>query len=308
MRSSSIEIAGLAGTLFAPCGVAGDETGDKAGGETDDEVGDKAGEPAAVVVIHPATATPAGFYTGLATFLAENRIAVITYDYRGTGRSGSPRDHRDVGMRHWIEQDVPAVTAWAAERFPGLPQLAVGHSVGGHALALGRGGPGLTAFALVASHVASIAAIPDRVERLRVRLMLSLIGPALAGLLGYVPARRLGLGEDISVAAVRQWSGWGRLPDYLFDDPEMRAAERAAGVTQPVLVIGLSDDPWATPAQVDRLAGKLTNAHVERRTFTPADAGVTRIGHHGFMRRSAREALWPELLTWLQKRIANATP
>jgi predicted alpha/beta hydrolase len=285
MRNSSIEIAGLVGTLFEP-----------------------AGEPAAVVVIHSATATPAGFYTGFASFLAENRIAAVTYDYRGTGRSGSPREHRDVGMRDWIEQDVPAVTAWAAERFPGLPQLAVGHSVGGHALTLGRGGPGLTAFVLVASHLASMAAIPGRVERLRVRLVLSLIGPALAGLLGYVPARRLGLGEDISVAAVRQWSGWGRLPNYLFDDPRMHAAERAAAVTQPVLAISLSDDPWATPAQVDRLAERLVNAPVERRAFTPADAGMARIGHHGFMRRGARETLWPELLTWLQKQVANATP
>ncbi|MEU4619298.1 alpha/beta hydrolase [Actinoplanes sp. NPDC023801] len=285
MRNSSIEIAGLAGTLFEP-----------------------AGEPAAVVVIHPATATPAGFYAAFATYLTENGIAAITYDYRGTGRSGSPRDHRDAGMRQWIEQDVPAVTAWAAGRFPGLPQLAVGHSVGGHALALGRGGPGLTAFALVASHVASIAAVPGRIERLRVRLVLSVLGPALAAVLGYVPARRLGLGEDIPVAAVRQWSGWGRLPEYLFSDPEMRGAERAAEVTQPVLVIGLSDDPWATQAQVDRLAERLVNASVERRIFTPAEAGVNRIGHHGFMRRSARETLWPELLTWLQKRIANATP
>ncbi|GAA1639425.1 hypothetical protein GCM10009828_079970 [Actinoplanes couchii] len=127
-------VGGIVGTLFEP-----------------------ATEPVAVLVVHPATATPAGFYAGFAAFLAENRIAAVTYDYRGTGRSGSPRAHRAVGMKEWIEQDVPAVTGWAAERFPGLPQLAVGHSLGGHALTLGYGGPGLTAFALLASHVASIA-------------------------------------------------------------------------------------------------------------------------------------------------------
>ncbi|GIE75353.1 alpha/beta hydrolase [Actinoplanes philippinensis] len=275
---------GLAGTLFEP-----------------------ATEPVAALVVHPATATPAGFYTGFASFLAEHGFAVITYDYRGTGRSGSPRDHREVGMRDWIEQDVPAMTGWAARRFPGLPQLAVGHSVGGHALALGRGGPGLTAFVLVAAHEASIAAIPDRAERFRVRLVLSLIGPALAGVLGYVPARRLGLGEDIPVAAVRQWAAWGALPHYLFDDPVMKGAERAAAVTQPVLAIGIADDPWATPAQVDALAARLPNAAVERRTHTPAEAGLPRIGHHGFMRRTARDTLWPELLTWLQKQVAGAS-
>lgn len=285
------------GTLWEPDPEPGSEWGQGPGGE-----------PTAVLVIHPATATPAGFYAGLAGYLAENRIAVVTYDYRGTGRSGSPRDHRDVGMRDWIERDVPVMTRWAAERFPALPQLALGHSVGGHALALGHGGTGLTAFALVASHVASIGAIADRVERLRVRLVLSLLGPALGAVLGYVPARRLGLGEDISAAAVREWSGWGHLPNYLFDDPAMRAAERAATVTQPVLMIAVSDDPWATPAQVDQLAGYLVNARLERRTHTPADAGVPRIGHHGFMRRTVRDTLWPDLLTWFQKQVANAAP
>ncbi|MBO3741256.1 alpha/beta hydrolase family protein [Actinoplanes flavus] len=262
-------------------------------------------EPTAVLVVHPATATPAGFYRAFAEFLVENRIAVVTYDYRGTGRSGSPREHPGLGMRDWIEHDVPAVTAWARERFPGLPQLAVGHSIGGHALALGHGGPELTAFALVAAHVATIRAIPGRVERMRVRLVLNLLGPALGAVLGYVPARRMGLGEDIPVAAVRQWGGWGRLPGYLFDDPAMRAAERAAAVTQPVLMIGLSDDPWATPEQVDALAARLTGARVERRTWTPADAGVPHVGHHGFMRRTVRDTLWPDLLTWFQKRMAD---
>ncbi len=280
MRNTSVEIGTIAATLFEPDG-----------------------EPEAVLVVHAATATPAGFYSGFARFLAENRIATVTYDYRGTGRSGSPRAHRHLGMKEWIEQDVPAVTAWAANRHPGLPQLAVGHSLGGHALTLGYGGPDLTAFALVASHVASMGSIPDRVERARVRLLLQVVGPLSAGLLGYVPARRLGLGEDVPAAAIRQWARWSSLPNYLFDDPAMRGAERAATVTQPVLAVGMSDDPWGTPAQVDRLAGYLTGARPERRTWTPAEAGLPRIGHHGFMRRAGRTTLWPDLLTWLQKQL-----
>lgn len=280
MRNTSVAVGTIAGTLFEP-----------------------AGEPEAVLVVHAATATPAGFYGGFARFLAENGIAAVTYDYRGTGRSGSPRAHRELGMRDWIEHDVPAVSGWAAERFAGLPQLAVGHSLGGHALTLGYGGPGLTAFALVASHVASMGTIPDRRERIRVQLLLNVLGPSLARVLGYVPARRLGLGEDIPAAAIRQWARWGALPGYLFDDPAMDAAARAATVTQPVLVIGMSDDPWGTPAQVDSLAARLTGTTPERRTWTPAEAGLPRIGHHGFMRRTGRETLWPDLLSWLRKQL-----
>ncbi|MEV6300049.1 alpha/beta hydrolase [Actinoplanes sp. NPDC051861] len=261
-----------------------------------------AGEPHAALVIHPATATPERFYANFASFLAENGIATVTYDYRGTGGSGSPRAHRHLGMRDWMEGDVPAVAGWAAERFPGVPHLAIGHSLGGHALSLGNGTAGLAGFLLLASHAGTVKAIPDRAERFRVRLMLHLLGPALGAALGYVPARRLGLGEDIPAAAMNQWGGWARLPRYFFDDPAMRASERAARVTQPVLALGFSDDPWATPAQIDMLTGHLTAATVERRTYTPADGGVARIGHHGFLRSGVRETLWPEVVTWLSKR------
>jgi predicted alpha/beta hydrolase len=37
--------------------------------------------------------------------------------------------------------------------------------------------------------------------------------------------------------------------------------------------------------------------------FTPADAGVRRIGHFGFFRRQAGAVLWPRLLAQL-----DATP
>jgi predicted alpha/beta hydrolase len=280
MRNNEVRIGAIAGTVREP----------------DDE-------PTAALVIHPATATPERFYTNFASYLADHGIATVTYDYRGTGRSGSPRAHRGLGMRDWITSDVPAVAAWTASRYPDLPQLAIGHSVGGHALALGYGGAGLSGLVILASHAASVRAIPDPAERRRVTFLLHGVGPALGALLGYVPARRLGLGEDIPAAAMRQWGAWGRLENYFFDDPSMNAAARAATVTQPVLALGLSDDKWATPASMDRLIAHLTSAQVDRRTYSPADGGVTEIGHHGFLRRGVRDTLWPEVLTWLQKQV-----
>ncbi|MFD1323500.1 alpha/beta hydrolase family protein [Micromonospora sonneratiae] len=263
--------------------------------------------PSAAVVIHPATATPERFYAAFATYLAENGIATVTYDYRGTGRSGAPRQHRDLRMRDWMDHDVPAVAGWARAQLPYVPHLAVGHSVGGHALALGNGTEGLAAFALIASHAGTTRTIPALTERLRVALVLNVVGPALGAALGYVPARRLGLGEDLPAAAMSEWGQWARRPGYFFDDPSMQARQRAATITQPVLAIGVSDDPWATPGQIDVITDHLTAARVERRTYSPADAGVPSIGHHGFLRRSVRDTLWPELLTWLQTYAENAS-
>jgi len=79
-------------------------------------------EPKGVVLIHPATAVTQGFYEHFARYLAELGFTTLTYDYRGTGRSrGASLRDENVTMSGWMNEDVPAVTRWAAARFPGLP-------------------------------------------------------------------------------------------------------------------------------------------------------------------------------------------
>lgn len=265
------------------------------------------GIPRAVIVVHPATAVPERMYAGFASFLAEHGYAVVTYDYRGTGRSGAPRQHRSIRMRDWINEDAPAVADWAAARFAHLPSLAIGHSIGGHALALGADRNRSLGTVLIASHAGVTSVIEQRGERAKVRFVLSVAGPVLSRSLGYMPGRRMGLGEDIPAGAMLEWSRWSRLPSYFFDDPSMRAAERAAQITGPVLTIGLTDDPWATPKQMRVISRALANADVEQRLWSPADGGVAAIGHMGFFRRALRETLWPELVAWLRAREVTDT-
>jgi predicted alpha/beta hydrolase len=209
-------------------------------------------------------------------------------------------------MRDWMGADVPAVAAWARKRQPGVPQLAIGHSIGGHALALDYGTEDLAGFAMIAAHAGTTRAIPDRVERARARMILSVLGPAFARLMGYIPGRRLGLGEDMPGGPMLEWGRWSRRPGYFFDDPSMEAEARAAAVTQPVLAIGFSDDPWATPPQIDVITDHLVNAMVERRTYSPGEGGVPSIGHMGFFRSGVRDTLWPEVLGWLMGRAESA--
>ncbi|WP_282852043.1 hypothetical protein [Gulosibacter sediminis] len=117
--------------------------------------------------------------------------------------------------------------------------------------------------------------------------------------LGYMPGKRLGIGEDLPAAAMLEWGRWARKPRYFFDDPSMGAVERAAAVDLEVLASGASDDPWASPSQMDALTRHLTSAKVERRTYSPADLGTANLGHHGLLRRKVGEAAWPKLVDWL---------
>jgi predicted alpha/beta hydrolase len=205
-----------------------------------------------------------------------------------------------------MDVDVPTVTAWVRGQFPQLPHVAVGHSIGGQALLLGRGTEALQGFVTIASHAGVTRTIRQPGERLRVGMILRILGPVLSRALGYFPGRRLGVGEDIPAGAMLEWSRWSRMPGYFFDDPSMDAATRAAGVRGDALVVGFTDDRWATPGQIDALADQLVNATVERRTYDPAQLGVAAIGHMGFFRRGLRQSLWPQITDWLTLRVTAA--
>ncbi len=258
----------------------------------------------ATVLLHPATAVTQLYYAPFAAWLAGRGFNVVTYDYRGTGRS-RPRSLRgvQVSMSDWIDEDVAAVTRWAAARFPDAPLLAVGHSVGGHAIGLSPETARLRAAVLIASHAGASRGVRGRIERLRVRFLLRVLAPVLCALFGYMPGRRIGLGEDLPRDVMLQWAGWTALPRYFFDDPAVDAAARMARVRIPLLVLGFDDDPWATPQAVDMLVGHMVNAQINRGTVRPREAGVPAIGHMGFFRRRCEAVLWKEVADWLHTQV-----
>ncbi|MBU3891813.1 alpha/beta fold hydrolase [Serratia rubidaea] len=257
----------------------------------------------AVVILHPATAVVQTFYYDFARYLNERGFNVMTYDYRGTGRSRGNLRECKVSMADWMEEDVGRVTDWATSRFPGMPLLAVGHSVGGHAIVLSSATRALQAAVLIASHAGVTRTIQATAEKIRVWCMLRLLAPVLCRLFGYMPARRLGIGEDLPGPVMLQWSYWSSLPGYFYDDPAMNAGQRAARVDIPLLVLGFDDDPWANPGAITRLIAPLKHAIIERRSFKPADAGVAAIGHMGFFRQRCAKTLWPVVGDWLSENI-----
>lgn len=259
--------------------------------------------PTGFLTIHPATATPARFYTNFAEHAVGRGLAVLTYDVRGVAASGPAREHSQLRMRDWMHQDANAVAAWARSRFPELPKVALGHSLGGHALLLGNATDDLYGIVTVGTARAALRDITPVTERLRVGLILRTLGPLISPILGYAPGRRLGLGEDIPAAAMLEWGRWVRMSEYFFDDPTLGATARMARLRTPVLATGASDDNWASPAQIDALVDHVRLTEVERRTFTPQELEVAGIGHHGLLKRSVAENAWPELVSWLLRRL-----
>ncbi|WP_299910049.1 alpha/beta hydrolase [uncultured Paracoccus sp.] len=268
--------------------------------------GGKAGT-SPVVVIHPATAVRERMYHPFAGFLVEQGLRVITYNYRGVGAGAGLTQNRHLTMRNWMLDDAPAVQDWAVRTLPGAPLLAIGHSLGGHAIGMGGKDSPLQAAVLIASHAGALRLVRRRAERLRIGFLFRAVVPVAGRLSGCFPGKRLGVGENIPSVAMRDWGHWILMRNYFFDDPTLDAAKRFAKVNFPLLSLGFEDDPWATPAAIDLLNCHFATSPPARRQIDPARDGTGPVGHMGFFRDHHRNGLWTEVTDWLRQQAEAAT-
>jgi predicted alpha/beta hydrolase len=260
------------------------------------------------VLINSATAVPRKVYRGFAGYLARRGGAVLTYDYRGTGDSrqeslvGYNQVKSLVGfkasMSDWAALDVSAAVSWMRERYQNLPLTYVGHSFGGQALGLLANNAEVSRALLIAAQAAywKLMASP---ERYRVYAMLNFVGTPLTRLLGYAPGWS-GLGQDLPRGVFEQWVGWVMNERYLFGDTNLGALQNFPKYRGAMRALCFSDDPWATRPAVELLCSGSTAAMPEILTVTPADAGVSKIGHLGFFRPEHRDTLWRGAAEWLE--------
>jgi len=262
------------------------------------------GDPRRVVVLHGGAGIRALRYKRFALYLSQRGIPVLTYDYRGIGMS-RPADLRRLHatIDDWAEYDCAGAIGWMRERFPGAELVGIAHSAG----ALLVGGPhnagSQARLVLIGAHTGYYGDY-RRLYRLPMAAVWHGVMPALTRVLGYFPAHRLGLGEDMPAGIALQWAArrssnlrpTGSGPAH---ERTRMLLDRCAQLHRPALLVSISDDAFATIASAKRLLSYYPNLRVQQHVvYTPAEAGVRRIGHFGFFRR-AGAALWPRLVALL---------
>jgi predicted alpha/beta hydrolase len=260
--------------------------------------------PRRLAVVHCGAGIPASRYQRFAAFLAESGIPTLTYDYRGIGRSRPPSLRGfDATMADWSEYDCAAAIAWVRER-SAAAIVGIAHSAGAWLVGGAHNAAEQARLVLIGGHTGYWG---DYAVRYRLPMTLLWHGfmPALTRIAGYFPARRLGLGEDLPAQVALQWAA-RRSPELRpsGNDPrsvrERMLLDRCAALQRPAVLVSISDDAFATAAGVRRLMAYYPRlSPVQHLQFTPADAGLSRIGHFGFFRRQAGSVLWPRLIAQL---------
>jgi predicted alpha/beta hydrolase len=251
------------------------------------------------VLLSPATGVPQGYYSAFAAHLAGHGFATLTYDYRGIGRS-RPESLRGfpARMQDWGRLDASAALNWLAEREAG-PLFLLGHSVGGQLVGLLHGRERLRAVLAVAVSTGTWWQMSGT-YRLFCAFVWYGFAPLALRLLGYLPARVLGAGEDLPPGVTREWSRWCRSGDYFGRHlpPEDLAAMRELRL--PWRSLAFTDDPIANRSTVPALLRFYPNVRLESSFLEPREIGAPGIGHLGFFSRRLGDRLWPRAVEFLE--------
>jgi acylglycerol lipase len=198
-------------------------------------------------------------YESLATSLNQIGIAVYAWDQRGHGASGGARQRVDSAEQ--LVADMHLTAQFAAQRHPGVPTFAYGHSMGGmvalhYALAHGTSLKGL---------VLSSAALklPDTASAAQINVLkvLSTLAPGLPveevdeGKLVRVPAARDVLAADPMI--IREKVPARSVATIL--NGIQSAQARFADLALPVLVLHGAADQVTLPAGSSALAAQATS-------------------------------------------------
>jgi predicted alpha/beta hydrolase len=246
------------------------------------------------LLVMPATGVPQSYYAKYAAYLAERGFTVLTFDYRGIGRSRDvPVGRSAARMRDWALLDAAA----AAGFFGSRELRIVGHSFGGQVLGL-LPGPERIRGALVVGSQSGYWRHWPLLGRLWVWPVVHFALPGTARLLGYFPGSRLGFGEDLPPGVAIEWASWCRQPQYVVG--ALGVADRYARLRGALRAYAISDDPFAPLSAVEALLALYPSAQHELRRVTPRELQEKSIGHFGFFRERFRDSLWRESADWLE--------
>lgn len=253
-----------------------------------------------MLVIASATGVKQQFYRKFAEYFSANGITVITFDYAGIGQSlKQPIRIVKATAADWGRNDLEAVLQYARENYPEASLNMLGHSIGGQLIGLATSSTALNKLILVAAQ-SGYWKWWKGTDRIKMWLNWHLLFPTLTTLFGYMPTKKISGMENLPKNVARQWSGWGRKVNYLFDDIPAEHLHFDK-ISARLLAISIENDFYAPTDSVDWFIEKYSNADVRKVHLDPKDFQVSSIGHFGIFREQFAASIWKDLLSEIQE-------
>jgi predicted alpha/beta hydrolase len=128
------------------------------------------------------------------------------------------------------------------------------------------------------------------------------IGPPLTILNGYAPMDKLGWGEPLPKGVYFEWRKWCLGKKHFTDFLQQHIGQTTfTDFTAPITAVHTSDDYIANKKTVPKLLEFYPNAPNKTICITPADYGVTKIGHTGIFRSRHEKTVWPMLVEVIEE-------
>ena len=261
-----------------------------------------------IVLINSGMGILASYYGRFAEYLCESNVNVLTYDYRGIGKS---KPTSLLGFRASVEQwgrmDCNAGIQWLGDHFPRSKICVIGHSVGAFLTGFAPNNSRIQKYLTICGHSAYWRDYKSGV-RIPMYLLWHLFMPAVTRMVGYFPGSTLRLLEDLPYDVALEWANrktpefWSNLrtaSGELDSERIQKILSQFAELKAPMLSYSFTDDPFATNAATNRLMATFVNCNATHTRYSPRELGEKNIGHFAFFSRRFRGSLWPQVLVWL---------
>ena len=262
--------------------------------------------PKANVVIASATGVPQEFYRRFAEYLTFSGYQVLSFDYRGIGRS-SPEHLNGFNMDYldWGRSDLAGAIDYLSQQ--DLPLFMIGHSYGGQALGMLSNHDQISACYSFGTGLSWSGYMPLK-ARLKMQILQNLVFPPIAKRYGFMPWSKFNMGTDLPLNVYLQWAEWSKNKEYFFADPLLKELlTQFAQVRTPIIAATSIDDEWASPKSRNAFMKYYPQATIQYHDLIPRQLGMTKIWHMGYFKKDAKQ-IWDHVIEnfdeILQKKMA----
>ncbi|MDR7210118.1 alpha/beta fold hydrolase [Flavobacterium piscis] len=260
----------------------------------------EAEQSGAVLIISSATGVKQAFYRKFAEFVSANGVSVITFDYLGIGLSlKQPIKQLQNDASDWGKVDLEAIIKYATEHYPNSKLTLLGHSIGGQLIGLAKSSSEVQKIILVSAQ-SGYWKFWKNSGKFKMWVNWHILFPLLINTFGYLPSKKVSGMENLPKNVAKQWSKWGRTPNYLFDDISGQELFFKT-ISVKILAISIENDAFAPKEAVDWLAYKYENSEIKRVHLMSKDYATKEIGHFGIFREKFANDLWKLFLNEVEK-------